>query len=228
MGSKLVFPGVYEFDPESGESDDFERHERLKRFSNLPPDYANARFSTFELIEGRQEGFDAACRFVKNEIDPPILLMYGEPGRSKTHLAASIIHVFIAKLVPSIFYHTGDLLDDMREGIRIQRLMSPLEASQQVRSASFIINRCKNIGLLVLDDLGLGDETEWAWGKLDTIVNHRYDFHLPTVITANTLEVSDRIRDRCRQGMVVRLKGESYREIIAERKEAGAKKKKEV
>lgn len=103
--------------------------------------------------------------------------------------------------------------------MRMDRELATLERDE--RSAEAIIRKCKTWALLVLDDLGLGDETEWAWGKLDTIVNHRYDYHLPTVITANTLEVSDRIRDRCRQGLVVRLTGESYREIIAKRKSQG-------
>jgi DNA replication protein DnaC len=216
---KMILPGVYEFDPSTPGGDDLMKHEKLKEFSNIPPEYRkNGRFSTFEIVEGRQEGFDAACSFVRGEIVPPLLMLYGEPGRSKTHLATAIGNTYIAQLVSVLFYHSGDLLDDLRHGMRIEMSMSPVDAVRSTITSSSIIQRCKLVGLLILDDLGLGDETEWAWGKLDTIVNYRYDYHLPTVITANTLEVSDRIRDRCREGLVVRLEGESYREILAKRK----------
>lgn len=220
MSVKMIFPGVYEFNPDlDDEHDDFEKHQRLLANSGMPNRYFHeCRFSLFEMIPGREEGFEAACKLVRGEIDPPLLLLYGLPGRSKTHLAASIGFCFMAQLDSVLYYHVGDLLDDLRAGMRVERMLSPIDMAGATNSASRIIQRCKTVRLLILDDMGLGGETDWAWEKLDTIVNHRYDAYLPTVITANTLEVSDRIRDRCRQGLVVRLEGESYRELLAKRK----------
>jgi DNA replication protein DnaC len=48
-------------------------------------------------------------------------------------------------------------------------------------------------------------------GKLDQIVNYRYTYRLPTLITSNTLDLSPRIVSRCREGVVVILKGPDYR-----------------
>jgi len=214
---KMVMPGVFEFSPDGQDGDDFEKYQSRLKWSGIPEAYQhNCRLSTFEMVDGREDGFEAACKFIRGEIEPPMLLLYGEPGRSKTHLAAAIGLSFVAQLKTVLYYHVGDLLDDLRTGIRLERLLSPGEFSAD--TATSILNRCKKYQLLILDDLGVENETDWACEKLDTIVNHRYENALPTVITSNRLDISDRIRDRCRQGLVVRLTGESYREIIARRK----------
>jgi DNA replication protein DnaC len=219
MSIKMVMPGVFEFIPDGQDADDFEKYQSRLKWSGIPAEYKRTcRLSTFEMVKGREEGFEAACKFLRGEIEPPMLMLYGEPGRSKTHLAAAIGLCFIAQLKSVCYYHVGDLLDELREGMRIERALPLGEHSSD--TATSILNRCKGYQLLILDDLGVEKETDWACEKLDTIVNHRYENALPTVITSNTLDISDRIRDRCRQGLVVRLTGESYREIIAKRKVA--------
>ena len=217
MSVKMVIPGVCEFCPDGDDTDDFQKHQELLKSSGIPPDCIDrCRLSTFDPVAGREEGFEAACKFVRGEISPPMLLLYGEPGRSKSHLAIAIALTFIARLKRVVYYHVGDLLDELRAGMRIERQLPPGEYSSQ--AATSILNRCKNLPLLVLDDLGVENETDWACEKLDTIVNHRYENALPTVITSNTLDISDRIRDRCQEGLIVQLSGESYRKIIARRK----------
>lgn len=218
MGVKMIMPGVYEFDPEvPDDRDDFEKRERLFKASNILPEHQHtSRLSTFEILPGREEGFEAVCEFIRGEIDPPLLLLYGEPGRSKTHLAVAIGLAFIAQLRPTLYYYVGDLLDDLRAGIRVDKYQVPGE--YHPKSTDAILMRCKSVNLLILDDMGIENPTDYVFEKLDTIVNHRWEKHLPTVITANTLELSDRIIDRCRQGRMVKLEGESYRAIIEIRK----------
>jgi len=218
MGIKMVMPGVYEFDPETPDGrDDFERRERLLQYSGILPEHQHTkRLSTFEMVEGSEEGFEAACEFIRGEIDPPLLLLYGEPGRSKTHLAMAIGLASIAQLKPTLYYYVGDLLDDLRAGIRAAGYQVPGDHNPDATGT--ILKRCKNTALLILDDMGIEKPTDYVFEKLDTIVNHRWENHLPTVITANTLELSDRIIDQCREGRVVQLVGESYREIIQRRK----------
>jgi len=224
MGVKMVYPGVYEFDPETPDGqDDFEKREKLFSFSGILPGHRHTkRLSTFEMIEGREEGFEAVCEFIRGEIDPPMLLLYGEPGRSKTHLAVAIGLAFIAQLRSTSYYYVGDLLDDLRAGIRLEKYQQPGEYNPDTTDS--ILKRCKNVALLILDDMGIENPTDYVFEKLDTIVNHRWENNLPTVITANTLDLSDRIIDRCRQGRMVKLEGESYRAIIQKRKNEARKK----
>lgn len=216
MGVKMIYPGIYEFKPEL-EGDDSEKLQRMVRFTNLP---AGTRFtkrlSTFEEIKGREAGLQAAMEFIRGEIDPPLLLLYGEPGRSKTHLALAIGWCFVAQLKLVNYYHVGDLLDYLRAGYKIENVLAPGEFHPD--SYDTIMHSIKGWNLLILDDLGMEKMSDWTVDKLDTVVNHRFEAKLPTVITANTLEISDRILDRCKEGKIALLEGESYREIIAKRK----------
>ena len=65
--------------------------------------------------------------FIRGEIDPPLLLLYGEPGRSKTHLALAIGWCFVAQLHLVSYYHVGDLLDYLRAGYQIESVLAPGE-----------------------------------------------------------------------------------------------------
>ena len=53
--------------------------------------------------------------------------------------------------------------------------------------------------MLVLDDLGAENATAWATEKLFQIINYRYNYRMPTVITTNNRLLShmdERIRSR--------------------------------
>ena len=43
----------------------------------------------------------------------------------------------------------------------------------------------RDVALLVLDDLGTENTTAWAREKIYQIINHRYNYQLPTVMTTN-------------------------------------------
>jgi len=219
MGVKLVMPGVFNFDPAIPDDvDDTKRLAILMRLSNLPLETRHTkRFLTFEEIPGRKEGLEAAFQLVKGEIQPPLLLLYGLPGRSKTHLAMAIAWAFLTQLKSAVYYQVAELLDTLREGYHIHRSLAPGEDSPDTTRA--IITPTKKCQLLVLDDMGAQKDTDWAVEKLDIIVNHRYENKLATVITANTLEIPDRIYDRVLEGKAVKLSGESYRAIIQKRKQ---------
>jgi DNA replication protein DnaC len=74
----------------------------------------------------------------------------------------------------------------------------------------------RTVGLLVLDDLGAEAPTPWAAEKLYQLLNHRYNYRLPTVVTTNRdldrLEgrLATRLRDR-RLCQHVRLTAADYR-----------------
>ncbi len=171
------------------------------------------QFSNLEAVDGRKEGLAAASAFLGGQVSPPLLLFYGPPGRSKTHLALAIAWVFLARGEDVAFYHVGDLLDQLYAGMNV-----PAAGHQRRYSLEYILNYVKNSSLLVLDDMGVEHDSGFGRAKLDTIVNYRYEGELPTVITANSLDLPDRILDRCKEGRTAMLGGESYRDIIQRRK----------
>jgi DNA replication protein DnaC len=115
------------------------------------------------------------------------LLLMGAYGCGKTHLAAAIANFAVELGVPTLFLTVPDLLDWLRFSYD-----SP-EATFEQR-----FNEIRNIGLLVLDDLGTQNATPWAQEKLYQIINHRYAAKLPVVVTSNLDldEIDGRIRSR--------------------------------
>lgn len=220
MSLKQVRPGVFYGDGSEEDPCDLEKYQRLVRYSRLPSESRlTARFFNFEELPGRQVGLQAAIDFVNDKVQPPLLLLYGEPGRSKTHLAWAMGWAFLAKLRPVLYYEVIELLDALRVGKRFSN--DPLEVN--LDSFDSVMHRVLNYELLILDDLATEKETDFTAERLDYIVNNRFVNKKPTVITSNTLEIPDRVLDRCKQGLIARLQGESYREIIQKRKKIAAK-----
>ena len=115
------------------------------------------------------------------------LLLQGDYGTGKTHLAAAIANFAVGIGVPTLFLTVPDLLDALRfayddpEATFEQRF-------EQIRSAP----------LLVMDDFGTQNATPWAQEKLFQILNYRYINRLPLVVTTNLMleEIEGRIRSR--------------------------------
>lgn len=213
---KMVAPGLYG-GPDSDRFD-LEQYRFFAQLSRMPPDTRlTKRFSTFELVAGRESGWQAALDMVQGKIDPPLLLLYGQPGRSKSHLAYAIGWAFLAALKTVLYYQVVELLDALRKGVRIQSTMRPVDM-YDADSLGNLMDRLVKYELLIIDDLGLENATDFASERLDYIVDSRFVHRVATVITTNTLDISPRILDRCKEGMLVRLEGESYRDIIQKRK----------
>jgi DNA replication protein DnaC len=117
------------------------------------------------------------------------LLLMGKTGCGKTHLAAAIANFAVDMGVPTLFITVPDLLDNLRfsyddpESTFEQRF-------DEIRSAP----------LLIMDDFGTQNATEWAQEKLFQILNYRYINKLPLVVTTNLsleeLEMDQRIHSR--------------------------------
>lgn len=209
MGIQRISQGVYSFDPVYS-GDDTEGEQVKIRLSRIPPHTrATHRFLKWQEREGVADAFNAAMAFTRQEIEPPFLLLYGKPGLGKSHLSLSIGWSYLLSGMSVVYYQAEELLDALRRGYRVWEAKDPGEYSPD--SYDSIMNYVKRVRLFILDDLGAQKETEWSVSKLDEIVNYRYQEELPMVITANTLDIPERILDRMKEGKVVRLRGDSFR-----------------
>lgn len=114
------------------------------------------------------------------------LLLEGGYGSGKTHLAAAIANFATSVGLPAIFITVPDLLDELRFSYSSEDGFE--ERFEQIRQAP----------LLILDDFGTQNATEWAQEKLFQILNHRYINRLPLVVTTNLAldQIEGRIRSR--------------------------------
>jgi DNA replication protein DnaC len=171
-----------------------ERLQRLRKVGGLEV-LADKRLETFNAQgigltdperQSLQGAFDAVAAYA--EQPQGWLVLRGGYGVGKTHLAAAIANRQLELGSEAVFVSVPDLLDHLRATYRAEGDETYDERFQQVR----------NTPLLILDDLGVESPTNWAVEKLYQIFNHRYNAHLPTVITTNheLEELERRLRSR--------------------------------
>lgn len=182
---------------------DAERQEKLRRLSNLDA-FDNKTFDSYETDipyynEKQQQALrvalEAARSFARN-MEGGWLLLEGTYGTGKTHLAAAIGNERLKFGDNVMFVTTPDLLDHLRNTYNPRAEMTYDELFDKMRNAT----------LLILDDLGVENPSEWAKEKLFQLLNHRYSHQRPTVITTNVdLDSLDpRIRSRLLDLNVIR------------------------
>jgi DNA replication protein DnaC len=143
---------------------------------NLPP----------EQRDNLKDAYRLALDFAKST--EGWLVLIGETGCGKTHLAAAIANYRIKEGQPVKFVVVPDLLDHLRSTFSPD---SPVTYDQ-------LFEEVKNAPLLILDDFGEQSTTPWAEEKLYQVINYRYNTQLATVITTRlaTDEMADPIVSR--------------------------------
>lgn len=163
-----------------------QRGEELHRLSALDP-FRDKTFENFDpKVPGAADAYEAARHFAR---DPAgWLVLRGSYGCGKTHLAAAIANHAVRSNAMVLFEVVPDLLDHLRSTFAPS---SPVQYDELVESV-------RTSHLLVLDDLGTESSTPWAQEKLYQIINYRYNYQFPTVITTNRrLEaIDERIQSR--------------------------------
>ncbi len=188
---------------------------KLRAVSSLKP-FDKKTFATFDpAIPGVREAYDVALRYAEDPVG--WLILQGGYGCGKTHLAAAIAHQREDEGDTVFFSIVPDLLDHLRAAFA--------PTSELTYDALF--ERVRESGLLVLDDLGAENGTAWATEKLFQLINYRYNYRMPTVITTNARLMShmdERIRSRLNdRGLVryVQIEAQDYRERHAGRPSRG-------
>ena len=194
--------------------------DRLFRMSNLEA-FKAMTFKSFsvqgrlgladEQIQSLQYGLSQAQQYAASPRG--WLVMMGTYGCGKTHLAAAIANTCVEYGMNTLFLTVPDLLDWLRY-------------SYGSTSSSFEqrFEEIRNVGLLVLDDLGAQNATQWAGEKLFQIIDYRYSRKLPTVVTTNLSheDLDDRIRSRLQDPDLstwVRITAPDYRSPIKDSKD---------
>lgn len=103
------------------------------------------------------------------------IAIYGDVGVGKTTLACAVCRELLErhKIRVARYWDVADLLARLR----------PQKAEDDQRAQ--IVQDCMACAVLVLDDLGAHNTTEWVREQIGIIVNHRWSNGLPTITTTN-------------------------------------------
>ena len=100
------------------------------------------------------------------------LIITGNSGVGKTHLAASILNELIERDKLVLMGRLTSLLDMIKETFK-----------DNSKSENELIELFSNVDMAVIDDLGTEKISSWALDKLYTIIENRNENKLPIIIT---------------------------------------------
>ncbi len=133
------------------------------------------------------------------------LLLIGDPGTGKTHLAVAALRALLAKGHEGVFSDYQNLLDRIRASYDQSSGASDREAYRSALETE----------VLLLDDLGAHRVTEWVEDIVTSIVTYRCNHRKALIVTTNLpdAESGARLMDHAAQvpGRV------DYRHTLADR-----------
>ena len=152
--------------------------------ANIPKRYQHCTLDNLTVYnESLRKAVDQARRIA--EAFPVVnkgLLLEGQPGVGKTHLAVAVLKQVIRNAgARGVFYDTRDLLRVIRSTYDRSIQTTELEVLSPVMHAD----------VLVLDDLGAEKASEWVEETMNLIVNTRYNEKRLTLFTSNYEDVPD-------------------------------------
>ena len=147
----------------------------LKRMTFDSFDAKGAKSSNSTHKASIQAAKNAAIAFAdETEDSKSWLYLHGATGVGKTHLAVAIAGVRSQQGTPVRYWSVPDLLDELRQAFSSSNPSAFVNAFEAAR----------NTELLILDDFGAPNTTDWALEKLFQIITFRYDRRMPTVIAS--------------------------------------------
>ncbi|MBQ2699430.1 MAG: ATP-binding protein [Firmicutes bacterium] len=187
---------------------------RRRKQAGLSPALAEKSFAGFDLafypLKGR-DGAKAPRQQAKEALKQAMdfaeavcsgaptsgLLLVGECGSGKTHLAAAIVNRIVEQGKEALFLVVPDFLDLLKASYEDDDLHEHQ-----------LMQQAKDAPVLILDDLGAHSFSNWTKSKLFSLINYRLNHQLPCVITTNLsneqlideldMRIVSRLHEMCR------------------------------
>ncbi len=137
--------------------------------------YQELNFENFSIDLNNKNAVKMANDYINKNKDKILsngLIIMGESGVGKTHLAAAIVNKLIENDKIVLMGRLTTLLDMIKETFR-----------DNTKSENELIELYSNVDMIIIDDLGTEKISSWALEKLYTIIQNRFENGLPIIIT---------------------------------------------
>lgn len=152
--------------------------------SNIPPLYRDASFENFALPNDNPVAKSALAQVMTivgsyarefPNTPKPGLLLIGDPGTGKTHLAVAALKRLMSRGFEGQFYDYQNLLDRVRSSYDEASGSSDREVYRNVLDCE----------ILLLDDLGAHRVTSWVEDIVTSVITYRCNHQKPLIATTN-------------------------------------------
>lgn len=137
--------------------------------------YQELNFENFIIDLNNKNAVKMANDYINKNKDKILsngLIIMGESGVGKTHLAAAIANKLIENDKIVLMGRLTTLLDMIKETFR-----------DNTKSENELIELYSNVDMIIIDDLGTEKISSWALEKLYTIIQNRFENGLSIIIT---------------------------------------------
>ncbi len=204
------------------------RMENILEFADIPIEYENLNLKNFKIDiykkpkskELAHAAFTLVDRYIKNYLELEELgkglYLYSEiPGSGKTSMAIILANEIMNLFEKSIRYTTvEDIASTIKSTYNNQATLSEMD----------IIKGLVEVDLLILDDLGVENNSQWTESKVYPIIDKRNEQKKPTIFTANIpinrLPYHSRIKSRLnRISTTIHFPEEDVRSYLGQRED---------
>jgi DNA replication protein DnaC len=171
--------------------------------SGISPRFSDCSFDTYRTAEGGAGMAkalaackDYAAQFTDNYAAGRSLVLSGNVGNGKTHLACAMVQAVIRE------HRAQAVIATAAEIIRVFKGAMDRSAEYSDRD---VLDELASFDLLVIDEVGAQSGSAYELGVLHEVIDRRYQLVLPTVVVSNLVTadlaryIGDRALDRLRQ-----------------------------
>lgn len=159
-----------------------EKQDKLRQlFTNSLMDkkFSNETFENWNFNKGKKQMYTMGVKYCEKFQDAKKeglgFLFYGSPGNGKTYLSNCIANRLLNNMHPVICVSINSLLERIRKTYN--------KWGQEGEDT--ILNALSMADLLIIDDLGTEQDTNWSKSRIYNIIDNRYRNKLPLIVSTN-------------------------------------------